>query len=96
LAVDWKLKTDQEHGKRERMMRILQMLGVMVVSVMFLAEPSVANHHKKGGSKAKVGQKRAPKSSPGPGATQKAAKQKPGAKFGGQERDKLGQQHTNN
>ena len=66
-------------------MRILQILGVIVVSVMFLATPSMADHHKKGGSKAKVGQKRAPKSSPGPGATQKAAKQKPGAKFGGQE-----------
>ncbi len=61
------------------------MLGMMVVSVMFPAEPSVADHHKKGGSKAKTGQKATAKSSPGPRASQKAAKQKPAAKFGGQE-----------
>ena len=52
---------------------------------MFLAEPSVADHHKKGGSKAKVGQKVTAKNGPGPRATQKAAKQKPAAKFGGHE-----------
>ena len=78
------------------MMHILQMLGVIVVSAMFLAEPSVADHHKKGGNKAEAGKKATAKNGPGPRATQKAAKQKPAAKFGGQERDKLGQQHTNN
>ena len=39
------------------MMRLLQMLGVIVVSVIFLATPSVADHHKKGGNKAEAGKK---------------------------------------
>ena len=32
-------------------MRILQILGIIVVSVMMLATPSLADHHKKGGPK---------------------------------------------
>ena len=56
-------------------MRILQILGVIVVSVMFLATPSMADHHKKGGNKAKAGQKGAAKGSPGARASQKAARQ---------------------
>ena len=66
-------------------MRILQILGIIVVSVMLLATPSLADHHKKGGTKAKAGQKGAAKSGAGMRASQKAAKQKPAAQLGGQE-----------
>jgi hypothetical protein len=45
----------------------------------------VADHHKKGGSKAKAGQTATAKNGPGPRASQEAAKQKLAAKLGGQE-----------
>ena len=57
------------------MMHILQMLGVIVVSAMFLAEPSVADHHKKDGSIAKAGQKATSENGRDPQASHEAVKQ---------------------
>lgn len=49
------------------------------------ATPILTDHHKKGGSKARAGQKDAATSGAGARASQKAAKQKAGAPLGAQE-----------
>ena len=66
-------------------MHMLQIFGVIVLSVMFLATPSLAGHHKKAGKNAKAGQKSTAKSHTSPRASQNTAKHKPALQLGGQE-----------